>query len=731
MRICRWLLLALPLAVLAPSADGGQASLVPPPAALHAAAKSFEAGDSAGAAETLRTLDSANIPAAIRTDVDLLLGIALLRERRSEEAAAHLDAARAHPLLSDYALYALAKARRQTNRPDLSAEALRRLAVREPQSVLRDRAAREIPRDLLVAGQPSQAEDAARKYLAAVPSNAGQAEVSLTLGETLLLAGRSAEADAVFRGIWLDLPASPEAQRAQELLTAIPTSRPFTEEERFRRAARLHQLERHALAIPELTPFADAGSSRENLARLMLGIGAFNVRQYEQAAQWLEPLKDAPDPNRIEALFWLGRSWGRAGDAGRFAEYLTQVADAGPPTRRSEEALYLLAQSAKDNADLVRSRAYLGRLLKEHPNGPHADVAMWLQGWLAYKQKSFSGAAVSWRRLAKEESGSRWRVPALYWRGRALEAMKAEAEAIQAYRALLAASPEHHYYRLQANLRLAALTKKATALHRRPPQATPPTPAAQGLHARKARALRALGLTDEAVEEWVEHVRSHPDEHAGLTEACRAFLDLKRYDRAVWVGSRIVRPRHARSGGTLPMSDSWKCRYPLGYIESVRRHASHRALDPYLVLALIRQESGFSPNLVSRAGARGLMQMMSETAERTAQEYGLRPAHAGMLETPEVNIQFGVYHLADLLQEYGGNLTLTLAAYNAGKEPVQRWLQRYGFADEVEFVEDIPYAETRDYVKRVLANYDRYTNLYAAQGTDGSQTGDGRSRTAE
>ena len=726
MRICRWLLLVILLVALAPSADCGQAPLAPPAAALHAAAKSFEAGDSAGATETLLALDGANIPADIRTDVDLLLGIALLRERRSEEATTHLEAARAHPLLSDYALYTLAKARRQTGRPDRSAEALRRLVDREPHSVLRDRAARELARDLLDAGQLPQAEDAARKYLAAVPSNAGRAEASLTLGETLLLAGRSVEADAILRGIWLDVPASPEAQRAQGLLTSVPTSRPLTEDERFRRAARLHQLERHAMAIPELTPFADAGSSRENPARLMLGISAFNVRQYEQAAQWLEPLKDVPDPNRIEALFWLGRSWGRAGDAGSFTAYLTQVADAGPPSRRSGEALYLLAQSAKDNADLALSRAYLSRLLKEHPKGPHADVVLWLQGWLAYKQKRFSVSAASWRRLAKEASRSRWRVPALYWSGRALEAMKAEAEAIQAYRALLATSAEHHYYRLQANVRLAVLTNKEAASRRPPAKTQSPTATAKGLHARKARALRALGLANEAVEEWAEQIRTHPDERATVIEACRAFLDLERYDRAVRAGTQFLHLRVAQSGKKPPISGLWECRYPLGHIESVRLHASRRALDPFLVLALIRQESGFAPNLVSRAGARGLMQMMPETAERTAQEYGLPPALAGMLEVPDVNIQLGVYHLADLLREYGGNLTLTLAAYNAGKEPVQRWLQRYGFADEVEFVEDIPYAETRDYVKLVLANYDRYATLYAGPRADASRAKGGR-----
>ena len=193
----------------------------------------------------------------------------------------------------------------------------------------------------------------------------------------------------------------------------------------------------------------------------MLGISAFNLRQYAQAAQWLEPLKDVAGSQRSEALFWLGRSAGRAGDAARFTEYLTLVADAAPPTRRSEEALYLLAQSAADDADIARSRTYLTRLLQEYPKGAWTDVALWLQGWLAYKQREFPVAVASWGRLVAEEPGSRWRVPALYWRGRAFEALKQTAEATQAYRTLLDTAPDQPYYRLRAGERLTPLTKKA------------------------------------------------------------------------------------------------------------------------------------------------------------------------------------------------------------------------------------------------------------------------------
>ena len=681
----------------------------------------------------LLTLDAENLPSDLRTQADLLLGIALLRQTRLEEATVRLEAARAHRLLADYALYHLAQARRQAGRPDLAAEALGRLVDQHPQSLFLDRAAREIPRDFLEAGQLAQAEDAARKYLAAVPSDSGRAEVRLTLGEALLRAGRSIEAEDVLRGVWLDLPASPESQRAQYLVTAIPTSRPFTVDEQFQRAVTLYQLDRHAMAIPELTPFAVTGSPREAQARLMLGISGFNVRQYQQAVQSLEPLKDVPGPDRMEALFWLGRSAGRVGDAGKFTDYLTQVADAVPQSQRSEEALYLLAQSAADDGDIVKGRAYLSRLLQDHPTGARADVAVWLQGWLAYKQGDFPAAAAAWRHLAAEESRSRWRIQALYWRGRAFEAMKKRAEAIQTYRTLLAATVEHHYYRLQTNARLAFLTKTKTPPHPASwaTQALPVT-VAQGLHAEKARALSALGLADEAAEEWSEQVRSHPGEWAGLAEACGAFLDMRRYEKAAWVGTRYLGPLFVQSRGSAPDPGLLAVRVPArspGPRASVCKTARARSLprpgtDPSGERIRAR------PRLAIWSA--GTHAVMSETANLTARAHGLPTLVADEIEWPEVNIQLGVHHLADLLRDLGGNLALSVAAYNAGTPPVERWLQRFGFADQAEFIEDIPFTETRLYVKLVLANYERYRSLYAAPRAESrAQAGDGRSHVAK
>jgi hypothetical protein len=292
--------------------------------------------------------------------------------------------------------------------------------------------------------------------------------------------------------------------------------------------------------------------------------------------------------------------------------------------------------------------------------------------------------------------------------------MKKPREAADAYRTILRNSPDQHYYWFRARERLGRLSKKGM----------PSLPAADvgnrkaseshTLRARKARALRALGFDEEAVEEYSDQIRTHPEDRGGLGEACRAFLDLERYDKAVWLAGQILRPLFVQESGQPPIRDFWQCLYPRAYWSIVREEAMRQGLDAFLVTALIREESAFAQRVVSRAGARGLMQLMPQTAEQVAREHKLVLGTAP-LESPEANIRLGTIHLADLIRDNGGNVSLALAGYNAGQQQVRRWRDRFGFTDEEEFTEDIPYTETRNYVKRVLGSFQRYASLYGAR----------------
>ena len=144
------------------------------------------------------------------------------------------------------------------------------------------------------------------------------------------------------------------------------------------------------------------------------------------------------------------------------------------------------------------------------------------------------------------------------------------------------------------------------------------------------------------------------------------------------------------------------------------RHAGANGLDPYLVLSLMRQESMFKPGAVSSANALGLMQLLHETARNEASLMGLPAPEARQLFDPELNIRLGVHHLKGLLEHHAHSEAKALAAYNAGKEAVERWTRNSASTEDVEFVERISYRETRRYVKAVLRNYHAYRKLYGA-----------------
>jgi hypothetical protein len=153
-------------------------------------------------------------------------------------------------------------------------------------------------------------------------------------------------------------------------------------------------------------------------------------------------------------------------------------------------------------------------------------------------------------------------------------------------------------------------------------------------------------------------------------------------------------------------------RYPLGYWRLVRKYATAYRLDPYLITALIRQESAFDQDAVSPKGARGLMQLMPETAAAVARRLGLPPPGRRALADPELNIRLGTAYLGQLFGAYGGAVHRALAAYNGGKDAVAKWDRRFPNAAPDEFVEQISYRETQGYVKAVMRNYRIYRFLY-------------------
>jgi len=155
--------------------------------------------------------------------------------------------------------------------------------------------------------------------------------------------------------------------------------------------------------------------------------------------------------------------------------------------------------------------------------------------------------------------------------------------------------------------------------------------------------------------------------------------------------------------------------YPTPYKDLVTQYCAEHNVDPFLVTALMRVESRFRPHVVSEKGARGLMQVMPDTGRWVAEELGIDGFDPEMLHDPRVNLRIGTWYLASLEREFGGDKVLVLAAYNAGRGNVRKWLDTSRWTGRIEEIESIPFPETREYVRKVLSLYEAYVRVYDGQ----------------
>lgn len=281
-------------------------------------------------------------------------------------------------------------------------------------------------------------------------------------------------------------------------------------------------------------------------------------------------------------------------------------------------------------------------------------------------------------RGAQEEQA--WR----FWRARALQASGREGEA-NAILAGLANEPT--FYGLLANETL------GPSIGERQRDYVPGTAEVKALASRPGFArgleLRRLGFDFEAAREWSWGITELSDEQ--LIAAAELAHHEGWFERSIWTAERTRRLHN------------YALRYPTPFKDQVHSRAGHHTVDPALLYGLIRQESRFNPQATSPAGARGLMQVMPATARWLATKLGIRKPSEKALGDPATNVQLGSAYVRHLLDTLEQSPVLVAAGYNAGPRRAQRWRDQRPLEGAI-YAESIPILETRDYVKKVLAN---------------------------
>jgi soluble lytic murein transglycosylase len=307
---------------------------------------------------------------------------------------------------------------------------------------------------------------------------------------------------------------------------------------------------------------------------------------------------------------------------------------------------------------------------------------------------------------------------AIYWRGRLAEEEGNKAQA-RAYYTKLTENFRFYYYANLARNRLGRLETNEVGdpavLGALPRPAAPPAtwdPPEDNLRLQKARLLANGALYDFAVQELQAATAGSPP---WLAKAlAELYDDSGSYIRAIESLKRAVPGYFSVELDQIPRP-VWEGLFPRAYWEDLKKNALANHLDPYLVASLIRQESEFNPSAVSRANAMGLMQLLPGVGRGLAKEMKIRNFSSDELLVAGTNLQLGTRYFKRMVDHYGGQVEYALAAYNAGEDRVDEWRRNGKFRDVDEFVESIPFTETREYVQAIMRNTSLYKMLYPEQ----------------
>ncbi|MGH7343629.1 MAG: transglycosylase SLT domain-containing protein, partial [Candidatus Rokuibacteriota bacterium] len=616
------------------------------------------------------------------------------------------DAAR-DSVIGDHVRYLLAEALSRGD--DLAGARAAALSVvdRYPKSRLAPRALLLAATLDLRADQDAAAQTIMVRLINTYPAAPELPGALYLLAMTAEALGQLDAAAMTYRDVRLLAPASGYADGASDRIAALQAAgvrvAPLTPTQRIERAERLLRGNVPDVALSEAERIVDEVKDSAVVTRGLRVIvdSARRLNRHEVAARTLGLMVDrSPAERRPGLKLEQARLYVRANDRARALAGLDSVAGTGTEAEKAE-VLFLKARVLEDVNREAEAIAAYRAVAAQFPTREAAAASLWRLGWLAYIKRDAPGAQKSWTRLAELGSAGAYRQPALYWAGRARE-QAGGGSAADLYTQILAEAPRSYYGMLAAarlgRVREAGVSAKL-ALPSEPREAL-----AQDAGFARVVLLRRVNLVEQAAVELEDVVQGAATDLPRLYGLAGVYIEVERYHMALRIMRRHFQPQAATGDPTLPRA-FWEMFYPHAWRDEVRDAAQRRGIDPYLVAAVVREESSYYPRALSRAGARGLMQLMPATARLMSP--------SGDLDDPVFNIELGTRFLASLMREFN-DPRLALAAYNAGPNRVRQWLSTRRSDDMEAFVEQIPFDETRLYVKKVVLSWEEYRRIYGS-----------------
>ncbi len=655
----------------------------------------------------------------------LALGHAYLTDKKYPEAVTSLHkSATAGPSLSDYADYLAAQANLQSGNLPAAELLLNGFATRHPDSIFVPSIPVLEANLFIQEGDPQSALVKLKPHLG--DPIAAKADFQLAQARAEQMAGETDAAGKLFRHVYLTFPLSNEAQVAKTQLAVLGVAAPITPDERRAHADALYRAGRFNDAGEEYRALANDPSESNPAVRDALLVAAANCdwklkRLNRKELEQLPDTQDEAGARRMYLLMELARD---KDDTDAQRSIVEQMKARFGESPWLAEALYSSGNMYLLRKDYTHAIEYYSELAKRFPKSCEPEASEncsnyspsshWRAAWLNYRLKQYSDAARLMDEQVANYPGGKEIPGALYWRARIYEQQERNPAMAAAYYQTIIHVYQHYYYAAESRQRLAALGNPApeavamlAAMHPESiPELSDDVPEIDP-HVVKAKLLANAGLNEYIPAEI--QAADGSSEWGSFAEA-EIYTSYGETFRAMRVLKHAIPFYTSAPIAAMPLT-YWRILFPEAYWPQIKASAAANGLDPYMVASLIRQESEFNPGAVSNKSAYGLMQLLPSVGKSMAKAEGMKHFETSQLLDPNVNIQLGCRYLKQTMDKFGGQPEYVFAAYNAGDARVVDWRSAAGEQSIDEFVESIPFTETRDYVQAILRNEDIYRSI--------------------
>jgi soluble lytic murein transglycosylase len=648
----------------------------------------------------------------------LVIGYARILDRNYAQAIDPLNQAKPRAgEIGDYVNYYLGTAYVQTNHLKEALATLRGFDQSYPDSLLL--------RDAHVAYGNALVADGRQHDAIELLENDRQpirADLEFALGRAYEADQQPAKALAIFRNLYYTMPLAEESQQIEGQLTRLASltgAPPVSLEMRRTRADLLAKGKQYAEASREYSELVkEVGPDDRPLVERQLVEALRHSGQLKEAKSILDSIPSSTPELEAERLFNFAELARSANDDEAFLHRVDQLRSQYPTSPYLEQALLSAGNIYLLRRDYDRAIDSYRELDQRFPNGDRASYAHWKVAWLSLRLGRNEDAKKGFEEQIALYPSSAEVPAALYWRGRLAEEDDDSAQA-RAFYQKLSERYRNYYYGVQARQRLREVKADQDPPHyalldRVPPMRSSDSLSAErlpedNLRVQKAEFLANGGLLELASRELSAAAQETKGNWAP-GETARLYAEAGRYDIAIETLKRAFPNYFAVDLPSLPRS-YWETLFPKPYWAELKTYSSSNGLDPYLVASLVRQESAFNPNAVSHKNAIGLMQLLPKVGRGVAKQEKLKHFSTTQLFVPGTNLRLGTRYLRSMADKFG-SFEYALAAYNAGSDRVADWLGAGQYRDPQEFVESIPFTETREYVQNILRNANLYRQLY-------------------